>query len=55
MSTVTSADGTTIDYDAHGSGPAVILIGGASQYRAIDPRTTEIAQRWAGDGFAAVD
>ena len=55
MSTVTSADGTTIDYDAHGSGPAVILIGGASQYRAIDPRTTEIAKRLAGDGFAAVD
>ena len=55
MSTVTSADGTTIDYDAHGSGPAVILIGGASQYRAIDPLTTEIAKRLAGDGFAAVD
>jgi pimeloyl-ACP methyl ester carboxylesterase len=55
MSTVTSADGTTIDYDAYGSGPAVILIGGASQYRAIDPRTTEIAKDLAGEGFTAVD
>ena len=55
MSTVTSADGTTIDYDAYGSGLGVILIGGASQYRAIDPRTTEIAKRLAGEGFTAVD
>jgi pimeloyl-ACP methyl ester carboxylesterase len=29
MKTVTSADGTTIAYDRTGSGPAVILIGGA--------------------------
>ena len=32
MSTVTSADGTTIDYDAYGNGPTVIFIGGASQH-----------------------
>src|SRR5215203_1747653 len=55
MSTVTSADGTTIDYDAYGSGPAVILIGGASQHRAIDPRTTEIAKQLGESGFTAVD
>ena len=55
MSTVTSADGTTIDYDAYGSGPTVILIGGASQHRAIDPRTTEIAKHLAVSGFTAVD
>ena len=55
MSTVKSADGTTIDYDAYGSGPAVILIGGASQHRAIDLRTTEIAKQLAGEGFTAVD
>ena len=35
MSTVTSADGTTIDYDAYGNGPTVIFIGGASQHRAL--------------------
>jgi pimeloyl-ACP methyl ester carboxylesterase len=55
MSTVTSADGTLIDYDAYGSGPPVILIGGASQYRAIDSRTTEIAKHLAEEGFTAVD
>ena len=55
MSTVKSADGTMIDYDAYGSGPAVILIGGASQHRAIDLRTTEIAKQLAGEGFTAVD
>ena len=55
MSTVTSADGTTIDYDACGSGPTVILIGGASQHRAIDTRTTEIAKHLGQRGFTAVD
>jgi pimeloyl-ACP methyl ester carboxylesterase len=55
MSAVRSADGTVIDYDVYGSGPAVILIGGASQYRAIDPRTSEIARRLAEEGFTAVD
>jgi pimeloyl-ACP methyl ester carboxylesterase len=55
MSTLTSADGTLIDYDAYGSGPPVILIGGASQYRAIDSRTTEIAKHLAEEGFTAVD
>jgi hypothetical protein len=33
MSTVISADGTTIDYERYGAGPAVIFIGGATQYR----------------------
>jgi pimeloyl-ACP methyl ester carboxylesterase len=33
MQTVTSADGTTIAYDRYGSGPAVILVGGAMAYR----------------------
>src|SRR5258707_785889 len=45
--TVTSADGTTIAYDTVGSGPAVILVGGAFQYRSFDPRTTEIARALA--------
>src|SRR5688500_471386 len=55
MSTVISADGTTIDYDAYGNGPTVIFIGGASQHRAIDQRTTEIAKQLAAEGFTAVD
>jgi len=55
MSTATSADGTIIDYDAYGEGPTVILIGGATQHRAIDQRTTEIAKQLAAEGFTAVD
>lgn len=55
MSTVTSRDGTTIDYDRYGRGPAVIFIGGASQHRAIDPNTTDMARLVAEGGFSAVD
>lgn len=47
--TVTSADGTTIGYDRTGDGPAVILVGGAFQHRAIDPRTAELADLLGGD------
>jgi len=42
-STVASKDGTTIAYDRVGDGPAVILVGGAFQHRAFDPRTTHLA------------
>jgi pimeloyl-ACP methyl ester carboxylesterase len=55
MSTVESDDGTRIDYDTYGSGPTVILVGGASQHRALDPRTTEIARQLAEEGFSVVD
>jgi len=34
--TVGSTDGATIDCDAYGAGPTVILIGGTTQHRAID-------------------
>jgi pimeloyl-ACP methyl ester carboxylesterase len=43
MKTVTSKDGTTIGYDQYGEGPAVILIGGATQHRAIDSGTAQLA------------
>src|SRR3954453_9590841 len=33
MQTVTSHDGTTIAYDSYGSGPALILVGGALSFR----------------------
>ncbi|WP_163511337.1 alpha/beta fold hydrolase [Fodinicola acaciae] len=49
MSTVTSTDGTTIAYTYVGSGPAVILVGGAFQHRAIDASTREVAQRLGED------
>ena len=55
MSIVTSADGTAIDYDAYGNGPTVIFVGGASQHRAIDQRTSEVAKQLAAEGFTAVD
>src|SRR4051794_22264207 len=48
MSTVTSADGTTLGFDRRGDGPAVILVGGAFQYRAFDPRTGQLADLLAG-------
>jgi pimeloyl-ACP methyl ester carboxylesterase len=44
MSTVTSADGTTLGFDRLGDGPAVVLVGGAFQYRAFDPRTGQLAE-----------
>ncbi|NUW38254.1 alpha/beta hydrolase [Nonomuraea sp. SMC257] len=55
MSTVISQDGTVIDYDRYGDGPAIIFIGGATQYRAIDPSTAEVARRLADEGFTAID
>lgn len=52
MDTVTSADGTSIAYDQYGSGPAVILVGGAFQHRVIDSSTAELA-RLLGTEFTA--
>ncbi|WP_035856723.1 alpha/beta fold hydrolase [Cryptosporangium arvum] len=49
MDTVLSADGTPIAFDRYGSGPAVILVGGAFQHRAIDPGTAELARLVAAD------
>jgi pimeloyl-ACP methyl ester carboxylesterase len=42
--TVTSADGTTIAFTKYGSGPALILVGGAFQHRAFDPGTAALAE-----------
>ena len=44
MNTVTSKDGTTIAFDRSGEGPAIILVGGALQHRAIDPSTARLAE-----------
>ena len=41
MPQVVSKDGVTIGYDVTGSGPAIILVAGATQYRAVD-RVTPI-------------
>ena len=44
MDTVVSVDGTPIAYDRLGSGPALVLVGGAFQYRSFDQRTVRIAE-----------
>lgn len=44
MNTVQSKDGTAIAFDRYGEGPAVVLVGGAFQHRAIDPGTAHLAE-----------
>jgi pimeloyl-ACP methyl ester carboxylesterase len=43
MNQIISKDGTVIAFDRSGTGPAVVLVGGAFQYRAIDPPTAHLA------------
>src|SRR5678815_2782385 len=43
MRTVTSKDGTIIAFDQSGKGPAIILVSGAIQHRAIDSGTAQLA------------
>jgi pimeloyl-ACP methyl ester carboxylesterase len=43
MSTVTSKDGTTIAFDQSGKGPALILVGGMFEQRAMDSETAKLA------------
>ena len=43
MRTVTSKDGTTIAFDQSGKGPALILVGGAFEQRAMDSATAQLA------------
>jgi len=43
MSKVVSKDGTEIAFDKIGSGPAVILVAGATAFRAMDPSGAELA------------
>jgi pimeloyl-ACP methyl ester carboxylesterase len=52
---VTSADGTRIAYTREGSGPAVILVAPAMQFRAFDPTTVEMAKQLADAGFTVVN
>ena len=47
----TSADGTRIAIDRHGSGPAVIFVAAAMQFRAFAPQTGELAKSLAEQGF----
>jgi pimeloyl-ACP methyl ester carboxylesterase len=43
MKTVNSKDGTTIAYDQAGAGPALILVGGMFEQRAMDSETAQLA------------
>jgi pimeloyl-ACP methyl ester carboxylesterase len=43
LKTVISRDGTIIAFDKIGQGPAVVLVGGALQYRAFDQGMAELA------------
>jgi len=43
MRTITSKDGTTIAFDQSGEGPALILVGGALEQRALDTETAKLA------------
>ncbi len=43
MKTIQSADGTTIAFDQLGKGPALILVGGALEQRALDSETAQLA------------
>jgi pimeloyl-ACP methyl ester carboxylesterase len=45
MKKVQSADGTTIAFDQLGKGPALILVGGALEQRAMDSETAQLAPR----------
>lgn len=51
----TSSDGTRIAYDSQGSGPVVILVAGAMQFRAFDPATSTMAALLATEGFTVVN
>jgi pimeloyl-ACP methyl ester carboxylesterase len=49
--TVTSADGTTIAYQAYGDGPTIVFVSGATQRK---EDWTDLAEAMAGEGFRAV-
>jgi pimeloyl-ACP methyl ester carboxylesterase len=55
MDTVTSADGTRISYDSVGDGPPLILVAGATQYRAVDQTTPELQRRLAEGGYTVIN
>ncbi|MEU4192722.1 alpha/beta hydrolase [Kribbella sp. NPDC026611] len=44
MSTVTSADGTSIAFESYGEGRPLILVDGATAHRAVNPANAELAK-----------
>ena len=52
---VKTAEGVQIAYDREGRGHPLILIGGAGQFRAVDPPTRALTTELAGRGFDVVN
>jgi len=52
--TVTSADGTTIAYSAWGDGALIIVIDGATAYRAVNPENEKLGELLA-DSFRVIN
>jgi pimeloyl-ACP methyl ester carboxylesterase len=55
METVTSADGTRISYDSVGEGPPLVLVAGATQYRAVDQTTPKLQALLADGGLTVIN
>lgn len=53
--TAISHDGAAIAYDREGSGPPVVLVGGAFQFRAFDPTTKRMATLLAQRGYTVIN
>jgi pimeloyl-ACP methyl ester carboxylesterase len=53
--TAISHDGAAIAYDREGSGPPVVLVGGAFQFRAFDPTTKRMATLLAERGYSVIN
>jgi pimeloyl-ACP methyl ester carboxylesterase len=51
---VQAPDGTRIAYDRVGAGQPLVLVGGAGQFRAVDPDTRELTGELARRGFDVV-
>jgi pimeloyl-ACP methyl ester carboxylesterase len=51
---VQTADGVRIAYDRVGGGRPLVMVGGAGQFRAVDPATTGLATVLGGRGFDVV-
>ncbi|MFE6233962.1 alpha/beta fold hydrolase [Cellulosimicrobium sp. NPDC057862] len=51
---VTTSRGDTVAYDLRGEGPGLVFVAGAGPYRAIDPVTTETAERVSEHGVTTV-
>ena len=54
MTEATTAGGDRVAYDRRGAGPGLVFVAGAGPYRAIDPWTTETAERCAALGLSTV-